>query len=111
MNQKAGHGNRSKRGGLASSSPDERRAFVSAELRRVGVRITEHSVVLETIAEQIGGLTIDLSPHLETSEVHRRSHMLRGAVAHVLTTAADIQMLAGKLDALAGVRTADIDEA
>lgn len=66
--------------------------------------------MLETIAEQIARLTIDLSPHLDTPEVHRRSHMLRGAVTHVLTTVADIQMLAGKLDALAGIRTADIDE-
>ena len=36
--------------------------------------------------------------------------MLRGAVAHVLTIVPDIELLAGKLDALAGVRTADIDE-
>jgi hypothetical protein len=64
-------------------------------------------MVLESIGVQSFDITRDIFRNARSPELLLLSHRIRGLVAHALGVLAELQCIAGRLDALAALRAAD----
>ena len=92
-------------GGRASS--DEVAATLHSEITRCATRATEHAMLLESIAAHSFTLTGEIFPDSRAPDLLQLSHRIRGIVLQGLGVLAELQCVAGRLDALASLRAAD----
>jgi hypothetical protein len=92
---------------VAPSAIDEVADTLGGEVARCAARATEHAMVLESIGVQSFDITRDIFRNARSPELLLLSHRIRGLVVHALSVLAELQCIAGRLDALAALRAAD----
>ncbi len=88
---------------------DEVGARLSGEVARSIIRIGDQALLLESIAGRSFSLSCDLFRDAKSEELSARAHEVRGVVLHALAVLAELQYLAGRLDALAALRAVSGD--
>lgn len=91
----------------ASARVDEVGDALRAEIGRCGTRAVEQALLLDSVGAQAYQLTCEIYPDVVAGELRRRSHAIRGLVAHAHGVLAELQCVAGRLDALAVLRAAE----
>ena len=77
------------------------------EISRCASRTVEQAELLESIGEQSFELVNEISSNADPQTLMRCSHGIRGLVMHSLIVLAELQRVAGRLDALATMRAAE----
>lgn len=91
----------------ASKTVDELGAAIRGEISRCARRAVEQAELLESIGEQSFELVSEIHGNADAEALRRRSHGIRGLVVHSLVVLAELQRVAGRLDALAAMRAAE----
>lgn len=86
---------------------DEVGSTIGAAIARASHRAQEHAEPLESVTADCIALTSEIFSNATADELVRRSHALRGVIAHGLNLLFALQLVAGELHALAAVRGAE----
>ena len=89
------------------SAIDEIADALSGEIARCAARATEHAMLLESIGAQSFDMTGQIFRDARSTELLLLSHRIRGLVGHAFGVLAELQCIAGRLDALAALRAAE----
>jgi hypothetical protein len=96
--------------GVAAVPPspiDEVAGALSAEIARCAACATERALLLESISTQSFNMSTEIFQDARSDKLRQLSHRIRGLVAHALGVLAELQCVAGRLDALAALRAAE----
>ena len=83
---------------------DEMMDLLNGEVGRCATWATENAMLLESIATQSFALTGEIFRGARSAELLHLSHRMRGLVVHALGVLAELQCVAGRLDALAALK-------
>jgi hypothetical protein len=98
---------RKKESGGASAF-DEVADTLSGEIARCAARATEYAILLESVGVQTFDATGEIFRDARSAELLQVSHRIRGLVGQALGVLAELQCIAGRLDALAALRAAGL---
>jgi hypothetical protein len=82
-------------------------AALSGETARCMARSAEHAIALECIATQFVDATHETFADMRSTELFKLSHRMRGMVLNALSTLAELQCIAGRIESLAMVRATE----
>lgn len=82
---------------------------VTSELARCVTQLAEHAVVLEGLGARAFNQTTGLHRDAPAEELKDCAHRIRSLVLHALCVLADLQLQAGRLDALSALRAATLN--
>ena len=77
---------------------------LGGEVSRCAGRAAEQAILLESIGAQAFAVTGELFRGCDAAVLLRRSHAIRGLVAHAFAVLTELQCVAGRLDALATIQ-------